>query len=159
MKATNNLTEYVAELKVRLIESPELEGYRLVFVFSEVHSLLLKVNAVFLLENAQSGEYLLYLRKWDTNQIQHEHGLYFYDELKFKHMRVRLNGDAQVELKHLLSEKLSEPKELEGIVLDGFEYRLMGKNNDSVIDYSWRVESQLEGKVRDLIEWLVIKSV
>lgn len=152
MKVTTNLSEYISELKMRLVEPPMVAGHELKLTFSEVHSLLLSVKALFLFEDLSTTKYAILVRRWNHGQISHELGLYFLDQMKFETTTIKLNNDLQQLLRNLLNEKLSEPNDVTGIILDSSEFTL--NLVDEHQTYHWKLSSQLEGNTRELINQL-----
>lgn len=152
MKATNNLSEYIAELKMRLVEPPMVEGYELKLTFSEVHSLLLSVKALFLFENLSTTKYAILVREWNPRQITHELGLYFFDQMKFETTTIEVNNELQQSLRNLLNRELPALHDFTGIILDGsaFTLHLVSENHQ----YQWKLPSQLEGSTKELVDQL-----
>lgn len=152
MKATNNLSEYIAELKKRLVEPPEVSEYELELVFSEIHSLLLSVRALFLFKHSITSEYAILVREWNPRQITHELGLYFFDQMKFETTTIEVNNELQQSLRNLLNRELPAPHDFTGIILDGsaFTLHLVSKNHQ----YQWKLPSQLEGSTKELVDRL-----
>ncbi|HLP11367.1 MAG TPA: hypothetical protein VK177_05485 [Flavobacteriales bacterium] len=146
-RITTNADDFRKEL-VRCLELAP--GHHApVLVFTEVHSLLLSVRAIFVVPDGSKMR--LIKRIWFPPKQRDNIVLYDLDHIIMRdHTRVLDRMQAEMIFEYM-SFPMKKPAKLEGVLLDGSEYKLRLTNGKH---FTWNKSEQLTGSLKKLVDWV-----